>query len=96
LEAYVKDIIGTFANDTRVLGWDVFNEPGCSPGTVTFNVPNFYTLLESVFEWARSVDPIQPLTSPLYSYDVDKGDISDYRQHSLIQVNNSDVISFHQ
>ena len=27
LEAYVKGIVGAFANDPRVLGWDVWNEP---------------------------------------------------------------------
>src|SRR3546814_14459064 len=27
LEAYVKDIVGTFANDKRVIIWDLWNEP---------------------------------------------------------------------
>src|SRR3546814_16912390 len=26
LEAYVKDVVGSFAHDKRVLGWDVWNE----------------------------------------------------------------------
>uniref|UniRef100_A0A914CJY4 Glycoside hydrolase family 5 domain-containing protein n=1 Tax=Acrobeloides nanus TaxID=290746 RepID=A0A914CJY4_9BILA len=93
LEAYVKDIVGTFANDTRVLGWDVFNEPPCGGQPETANLLQLLTL---VFEWARSVDPIQPLTSPLFSTDIDKGNFQDYSAHSKIQVNNSDVISFHE
>ena len=27
LEAYVKGVVGAFANDDRVLAWDVWNEP---------------------------------------------------------------------
>src|SRR3954451_22296484 len=27
LEGYVKGVVGTFANDDRVLAWDVWNEP---------------------------------------------------------------------
>ena len=27
LEAYVKDIVGRFAKDDRILGWDLWNEP---------------------------------------------------------------------
>jgi hypothetical protein len=27
LEAYIKDIIGSYANDTRVVLWDIYNEP---------------------------------------------------------------------
>jgi hypothetical protein len=28
LEAYVKDIVGTFGRDPRVVVWDIYNEPG--------------------------------------------------------------------
>src|SRR6185295_2565484 len=27
LEGYVRDIVGSFARDGRILGWDVWNEP---------------------------------------------------------------------
>ena len=27
LESYVKDVVGSFAGDGRILGWDVWNEP---------------------------------------------------------------------
>ena len=30
LERYVKDIVGTFGQDPRVLIWDLYNEPGNS------------------------------------------------------------------
>ncbi len=58
LEAYVKDIIGTFATDTRILLWDIYNEPGNSERGAK-SLP----LLELAFTWARTIAPMQPLTS---------------------------------
>jgi hypothetical protein len=93
LEAYVKNLVGTFANDTRVLGWDVFNEPLC--GGVGES-QSLYDLVTNAFEWCRSVDPIQLCTAPLFSTDVDFGDYSRYNNISKIILNNSDVITFHE
>uniref|UniRef100_A0A914CHC2 C-type lectin domain-containing protein n=1 Tax=Acrobeloides nanus TaxID=290746 RepID=A0A914CHC2_9BILA len=83
LKPYVIDVVGTFANDSRVLAWDVYNEPGF--GGSDNNNPIQEKLLQLAFEWARSVDPIQPLTSRI-----------DFNTHALpVEVNNSDVISIH-
>lgn len=96
LEAYVKGVVGAFANDPRVLAWDVWNEPD--------NVAEQYTptphkaelvdaLLPKVFAWARSVHPVQPLTSGVWA-----GDWSHPDRESAttkIQLAESDVISFH-
>ncbi len=30
LEKYVKDMVGTFTNDRRIVLWDLYNEPGNS------------------------------------------------------------------
>jgi hypothetical protein len=57
LERYVKDMVGTFAKDRRVLVWDLYNEPGNS-GMDTKSRP----LMEACFAWARVVSPTQPLT----------------------------------
>ena len=32
LEAYVKDIVGAFGKDRRVVIWDLYNEPGNAAG----------------------------------------------------------------
>ena len=51
LEKYIKDIVGTFRADKRVLMWDLYNEPSRS-----------LPLVEATFGWARTVNPSQPLT----------------------------------
>ncbi|MCX6925972.1 MAG: cellulase family glycosylhydrolase, partial [Verrucomicrobia bacterium] len=51
LEKYVKDIVGTFGQDRRVLMWDLYNEPSRS-----------LPLVEATFGWARAANPSQPLT----------------------------------
>jgi Cellulase (glycosyl hydrolase family 5) len=99
LEAYVKAVVGAFANDDRILAWDLWNEPdntnggeyhrGDSPDKVARVV----ALLPKVFEWARSANPTQPLTSGLW-----QGDWSSLETMSptaRIQATQSDVISFH-
>jgi Cellulase (glycosyl hydrolase family 5) len=99
LEAYVKGVIGAFANDNRVLGWDVWNEPdGFGLGNYKSEEPKnkvalVLALLPNVFDWARSVKPTQPLTSGVWT-----GNWSD--PHKLepmakIQIEMSDILSFH-
>jgi len=58
LEKYVKDIVGTFAEDDRVLIWDLYNEPG-NGGLGEKSLP----LVEATFKWAREMKPKQPLTT---------------------------------
>lgn len=82
LEAYVKDIIGTFKNDKRILMWDLYNEPGNS-GHVNTTLP----LLRNVFKWARETSPSQPLTSGIYD--------SSFREICTFQATHSDVITYH-
>ncbi len=97
LESYVKGVVGHFANDERILGWDVWNEPDNKGGDLAADeaakVKRVDELLPQVFSWARSVHPIQPLTSGVW-----KGNWSDPAQESettKIQLRESDVISFH-
>ncbi|KHL24754.1 1,4-beta-xylanase [Croceibacterium mercuriale] len=98
LEAYVKDIVGHFANDDRVLAWDVWNEPNNGGGGNYPATPNktemVAGLLNDVFEWARSAEPTQPLTSGLWIGESwDKRNTLDAVER--IQVSESDVNSFH-
>ncbi|WP_375390524.1 1,4-beta-xylanase [uncultured Sphingomonas sp.] len=98
LEAYVKDVVGTFGQDRRILAWDVWNEPNNEGGGNYAATPRkkqlVAGLLDQVFTWAESRDPVQPLTSGLWI-----GDHWDDRTTldpvERIQVARSDVISFH-
>jgi hypothetical protein len=99
LEAYVKGVVSAFAKDDRVLGWDLWNEPGNGNGgsyasqEVKNKTELELSLLPRVFDWARSAHPTQPLTSGVW-----KGDWSELSKLSpmeKIQLGMSDVVSFH-
>jgi hypothetical protein len=81
MERYVKDLVGAFGQDQRVLLWDLYNEPGNSSQGVK-SLP----LLNEVFIWARQIEPIQPLTCGIWS---NEKTIVDF------QLQQSDIISFH-
>jgi len=99
LEAYVKGVVGAFAKDERVLGWDIWNEPdNGNGGSYTEREPKnknelVIALLPRAFAWARATHPTQPLTSGVW-----KGDWSIAEKlgpAEKIQMEMSDVISFH-
>jgi len=82
LEAYVKDLIGRFSSDQRVLAWDIYNEPGnTSMGNKSLS------LLKTVFVWGRQAAPTQPLTVGFWSPQL--------KDLNEIIFSQSDVISFH-
>ena len=83
LEVYVKDILKTFANDTRVLMWDLYNEPG-NTGKLATSLP----LLKKVFQWGREVNPNQPLTVGLWAWS--------FHELNTFQAQNSDILTYHQ
>ncbi|GGM78040.1 hypothetical protein GCM10010967_07180 [Dyadobacter beijingensis] len=99
LERYVKGTVAAFANDDRVLMWDIWNEPDNTnnssygkvelPNKVDYVLP----LMVKSFEWARSVNPSQPLSSGVWA-----GDWSSPEKLKPIekaQIDQSDVITFH-
>ena len=99
LKAYVIGVVGAFAKDTRVLGWDVWNEPdNGNSGSYAKDEPGnkvdlVLSLLPQVYQWAREAGAEQPLTSGVW-----KGDWSSDDKLSpmeRIQLDQSDVISFH-
>ena len=62
LKSFVKDILGTFAQDKRVLLWDLYNEPGNS-GMGNRSLP----LVEATFGWAHQADPSQPVSMGIWN-----------------------------
>lgn len=99
LEAYVKGVVGAFANDPRVLAWDIWNEPDnmndAAYGKVELKNKVTYVLhlLPLAFAWARSAHPMQPLTSGVW-----QGTYAPFEQASemnRIQLEESDIITFH-
>ncbi len=99
LKAYVQGVVGAFAGDARILAWDMWNEPDNGNGTAYGRLESkdktqqVLKLLPQVFTWAREMHPTQPLTSGVW-----QGDWSTPATLSpmaKVQIENSDVISFH-
>ena len=82
LENYTTDLMSHFADDQRILLWDLYNEPGNS-GYGNKSMP----LLKSVFQWARAVSPSQPVSVGLWSRSLP--DLNRF------QAENSDIITYH-
>jgi Cellulase (glycosyl hydrolase family 5) len=97
LKAYVQGVVGAFANDNRILGWDIWNEPDNRGGDLVADesakVKRVNELLPKAFEWARSMNPVQPLTSGVWTGDWVHPDKESAT--TKIQLAESDVISFH-
>ncbi|HEU5290856.1 MAG TPA: glycoside hydrolase family 2 TIM barrel-domain containing protein [Cyclobacteriaceae bacterium] len=82
LETYVKDVLTQFAQDKRIVLWDLYNEPGNS-GYGNKSMP----LLQKVFQWGREVNPSQPLSVGVWNKEL--VDLNNY------QLANSDVTTYH-
>jgi hypothetical protein len=85
LESYTKDIIGTYKNDDRVVVWDLYNEPG-NNHFPDHNLP----LVKKVFTWARQVNPSQPITSSVWSFNKPS-----FAKLNFWLINHSDIITYH-
>jgi Cellulase (glycosyl hydrolase family 5) len=99
LKTYVEGIVGAFANDDRILAWDVWNEPNNGAGSygkVELKDKETYVLrlLPQVFAWARAAQPSQPLTSGLWEGE-DWSSPASMNAIARIQFEQSDVLSFH-
>jgi hypothetical protein len=91
LEAYMKGVVGAFAQDARIVGWDVWNEPACSKSAE--DLERVVSLLPQAFGWARSANPTQPLTSAVSE---DTGWTQGRPTAAdVVQFAQSEVISFH-
>lgn len=100
LQTYVTGVVKAFAGDKRVQVWDVWNEPdnanlasygprdlGHEKGAIVAE------LLPRVFDWVRLAEPTQPLTSGIWLGDW--GSDETLKPHERVQIEQSDVVSFH-
>jgi hypothetical protein len=99
LKEYVTGVVTAFGKDARVLGWDVWNEPD-NTNTNSYGsaepknkVELVLALLPQVFAWAREAGVEQPLTSGVWKGDWSSDDTLSPMER--VQLENSDVISFH-
>ena len=105
VEAYVRDMVGRFAADPRILAWDIYNEPGNLMIFALDGEHSFATelgafshrLLVEAFSWCRDIAPTQPLTVaawrvPSYGAEPETFYDNDSDRTALAL---SDVVSFH-
>lgn len=99
LRPYVQGVVGHFANDRRVVAWDIFNEPDNTnrPAYIAYEPldkgERSFQLMRKAFVWAREMNPQQPLTAAPW-----KGDwVDPARVPPLVayMLDSSDVITFH-
>jgi hypothetical protein len=99
MEPYVTAVLGRFGNDTRIFGWDLYNEPGNTNASSygSLDLPNkeekSLLFLQQVYRWARAASPQQPLTVGIWG-----GDWSNRETMSPLNrfmLDHSDFISFH-
>ncbi len=103
LEGYINGVTKRFANDDRVLLWDLYNEPDNVAGQadrreleVKDKQKYSLLLLKKVMKWVREVNPSQPLTSGIWRGNIDHwGTADSLPPIDKYMIENSDVISFH-
>ena len=90
MKEYEQDLLRRFGSDDRIIAWCLYNEPE--------NVPSVHTLpfMRKAFEWAREVNPSQPLTATVITNPFTRK-VKYYERFPIITFacENSDVISFH-
>ncbi len=95
IERYTKELLSAFKDDPRIMGWDLYNEPGNgtsgdSSAGQTKQIDRSLPLLKAVFDWARSVSGLtQPLTTALWNSSPEFKNLNEFA------LANSDIISFH-
>jgi len=103
LKKYVQTVLRRFAQDERILGWDLYNEPG-NRASVRFDeqgeeipgekrakptLAGTAALLNAAYDWAWEVNPSQPLTSGIWEKS------KALKEIRTIQLTRSDLLSFH-
>ena len=81
LGRYVRDVMTAFKADKRLFVWDLYNEP-TNGGLGAKSLP----LVRRVFQWARAVQPAQPVTIAYWS--------DNAVLNQLIEAN-ADITTFH-
>lgn len=99
LQPYVEAVLEHFGADPRVVMWDLFNEPDQIDADTLRNdsrpakAAAATALVDQVFDWARTVDPSQPLTVGVWEYGDDRRPVDN--ELNRVALGRSDVISFH-
>jgi len=99
LERYVKGTVKRFAQDNRILLWDVWNEPDnmTGPSYEKLELPNkvalVLPLLQKTFAWTRAANPSQPTTSGVWAGNWASPE--KLKPIEKVQLEESDIISFH-
>ena len=94
LEEYVTGVMRHFAQDRRVLAWDLYNEPGNGPAgdhetSSGCRGKASLPLLNAVFAWAKAARAEQPYTVGLWSLE------PEYDELNRAALEQSQVVSFH-
>ena len=104
LEAYVRDLISAFADDERILFWDLYNEPGnrmvFGSDSSRLYQPDFtpysLRLLQDSFRWARAEAPSQPITVAAWETPLPGSSAPPYQsQIDQTAISLSDLVTFH-
>ena len=80
LRDYVKNITGSFKDSKYIAVWDLYNEPGNNNRR-----EKSLSLVEKSFEWAREINPRQPLTIGIW----------EFKNYDLAFAELSDIVSYH-
>jgi hypothetical protein len=100
LKPYVTEVIKRYANDDRVLAWDLFNEPD-NPNSNSYGPLELKNkdevaarLVRLSFDWARAAAPKQPLTVGVWRLEHwDQPQQLNQVHRAAVEL--SDIISFH-
>jgi len=83
----VREIVGKYASDKRVICWNVYNEPGVS------GIGNrAIDMLNVLFETVREMDPMQPLCADIWRSLLDG---KPRTEPEKVALELSDIISYH-
>lgn len=82
----VREVVTKYKDDTRVICWNVFNEPGITIGTRTLD------LVKLMFKTVRECDPSQPLAADMW-HTINGDKVTN--EIDLLCFELSDVISYH-
>lgn len=103
-ERYVRDLVGSFRDDPRVLFWDLYNEPG---NRMIFTKGGFgqydaglerhsLALMVDAFSWARAEAPEQPLTvGAWHTPPVGSDQLPFETEIDRMALELSDIVTFH-
>ena len=100
LKPYVQETVERYGEDNRVLIWDLYNEPANpnsgSYGSIELKDKEKFSLmlLKKAFEWAREINPSQPICSDVWRA-AGHADLTKLDAVDKFCYEESDLINFH-